>query len=328
MKCDIDTESETLHTIKTTSGKATLVKESTSDDMTRKNVEKNIATGEYEVSTTEPASTDIRNSKRFLFGYVGDDSCNDYCEPVCIDAKCDECVGSSCPPDPCVGDNCPTKRDNCKKKYKPGEIGEITRYCNSNYLTDINNYESPEECILKCTKDACPDNCRNENEIDNYCQNQANLNKAGFKNQNDCMNVCLCKSEGDYLYRSVSNLDPFPQSKVSPYYKGTRKIGKNWYGYSEYITDDSKDESAVTGDNSNRKVEYIIDLSPEDIKSIREDNKNDGAAGYTNYIYSSQYDKTVKSSYKSKFIHDDHKELFKKGIKTNGTYIEAQGDIE
>ena len=312
MSCSIDKESDTLHVIRNTGVTAEFVRESTTDDMTRKNVKKSVVTGKHEVRTTQKVTTEIRNGKRILFGYVGNSSCNNYCE-----REIDSCAEGACP-----------AVENCETKFKPGQIGEITRYCNASYTTDINNYKSPEECILKCTKNACPDNCTIESEIDTYCGNQANVNKAGFKTKQECMNVCICTEKGNYLYRTVSNLDPFPQSKVSPQYKGERTIGKNWYGFSEYITNDSKDESTVTGDNKNRKVEYIIDMSPEDIKKVRKSNEKAGVAGYTSYIYSVKYNKQYKSAYKSKFIHDEYSELFKNGIKANGTYLEAEQDTK
>ncbi len=312
MSCRIDKKTDTLHSIKNTGATATKVKESTTEDMNRKVVEKSVSTERYDVRTSQRVTTEIRNGKRILFGYVGNGSCNNYCEK-----EIDECAEGACP-----------EVENCETKFKPGQVGEITLYCNANYDTDINGYLSPEDCILKCTKDACPDNCMNESEIDTFCGNQTNVNRAGFKNSQECKNVCICTGSGDYIYRTVSNLDPFPQSKESPMYKGERSIGKNWYGLSGYITDDGDDDSSVTGIKKNTKVEYIIDLSPKDIKEVRKTNSSDGIAAYTKFKYAKKYNSKYKSSYMSAFIHDKYSKLFKNGIKTYGKYLEAVQDTK
>ena len=308
MSCRIDTKTATLHTIENTGTTATTYREFTSDDTNQKKVEKDVIDQKYYVRTNKAvtsAISTIENGETILFGVVESaGGCNNYCR-TSISA-----------------------RENCETKYKPGQIGEITRYCNKNYSTDINNYGSPEDCIFRCTKDACPDNCRNENEVQNYCENINNVNAAGFTNKSDCLNTCICTRTGNYTFRQISNVDPFPQSSISPYSKGKREIGKNWYGYTEYITNDKNDESTVTGEDKNRKVEYIIDLDPDTIRNIRRNNEEYGVEGYTSYIYSASYNKEYKSRYKSKFIHDEYSDIFVKGIKSNGKYIEAEGDTK
>ena len=248
---------------------------STLRNMKVQKVKESIVDSKYYVSLEEP----LKNGNNII-GYVSDGSTITSCL----------CQGSE------------TLR-SCTEEFKPSKIGEITEYCYENYSKDINNYDSATDCISKCSN-SCPNDQRNEEAVDKYCS--ANAISLGYDSINDCKNNCYNPySEDGYLFRSIHNHDPFPNSPNSPYAQGNRGIGKNWYAKEEYITDDDNDKTSVTGDNANKQVEYIIDLNYNTIKMIRNENNNDGKEAYTTLIYSSTAsDKNYVGEYKSKFLHD------------------------
>ena len=91
-----------------------------------------------------------------------------------------------------------------------------------------------------------------------------------------------------------------------------RIIGANWVGYIKHILDDEDDSTTLTGPNAGTEVEYIIDLTPADIRKIREDNarkrEKEKTDTYTDLVYSKDIKDTYKGSYRSSFIHDEDKE--------------------
>ncbi len=248
---------------------------STLRNMKVQKVKESIVDNKYYVSLEEP----LKNGNNII-GYVSDGSTITSCL----------CQGSE------------TLR-SCTEEFKPSKIGEITEYCYENYSKDINNYDSATDCISKCSN-SCPNDQRNEKAVSDFCT--ANAISLGYDSINDCKNNCYNPySEDGYLFRSIHNHDPFPNSPNSPYAQGNRGIGKNWYAKEEYITDDDNDKTSVTGDNANKQVEYIIDLNYNTIKMIRNENNNDGKEAYTTLIYSSTAsDKNYVGEYKSKFLHD------------------------
>ena len=254
---------------------ANSILKSTILNMERTSVAKTINEEKYYVTAPE----EIKEND-MIIGYVVNGNCNEYCYyPL------EKPTGQS-----------------CTSLYKPAELGNIIAYCNANYRTDLNNYKSTDECIKDCSN-ACPNECRNEKDLQKYCENPERL---GFESENECLNRCYCPySEDGYLFRSIHNHDPFPNSPNSPYAKGNRGIGKNWYAREEYIIDDSNDETSVTGDYANQQVEYIMALDIDDIKMIRNENNNDGKEAYTKLIYSSQTeDDNYVGEYKSKLLND------------------------
>ena len=254
---------------------ANSILKSTILNMERTSVAKTINEEKYYVTAPEEIK-----EKDMIIGYVVNGDCNEYCYyPL------EKPTGQS-----------------CTSLYKPAELGNIIAYCNANYRTDLNNYKSTDECIKDCSN-ACPNECRNEKDLQKYCENPERL---GFESENECLNRCYCPySEDGYLFRSIHNHDPFPNSPNSPYAKGNRGIGKNWYAREEYIIDDSNDETSVTGDYANQQVEYIMALDIDDIKMIRNENNNDGKEAYTKLIYSSQTeDDNYVGEYKSKLLND------------------------
>ena len=237
---------------------------------------------------------------------------------------------------------------NCLKLFEPADTENIRVYCDGknskgedNFRVDVNGYNDPDDCFDKCSQPKCPNGCVGDKEIEEWCGN--NYQKAGYDAPRTCKNTCMknCPTPtpsptptptpspggGDpepYLFRAVDVTNPFPDSQESeyPYEKGERMVGSNWRYLSEYITNDNDDETSVTGQNAlNNKVEYIIDLTPEDIRKIRNNTASLGANnGNTEQRKRAVYAKldrvktgsnTLKA-YKSNFLHNsEFTKLFK-----------------
>ena len=238
-----------------------------------------------------------------LFGYVttgGNGSCNNYCYT-----------------------NVNKGRNDCYSLFKPAETGDIHDYCYANWKTDANGFKDDEDCFKKCSH-VCPNNKSNITIVENYC---ASYSALGFPDYEHCMNKCYKEADdtgdGDYLYRSVNVLDPFPNSQESGgiFEKGDRIVGKNWKFLSGYITDDSEDKTSITGAFANTKVEYVIDMTPENIRLLRKDTKDSDLNTEKNKrgVYA-KLDRIQGSSskvieeYRSQFIHNsDFTDLFQTG---------------
>ena len=288
-RCNINKLNEKLYEI--VGAVTNTVYKSTIINMEKTSVAKTIDDKKYYVTVPE----EIKEND-MVIGYVGGNGCNEYCyNPI---EK--------------------PKGQSCTSIYKPSELGNITAYCNANYRTDLNNYKSVDECISQCSN-ACPNECREESDLKDYCKN--NATRLGFTSINECLNRCYCPyAEDGYLFRSIHNYDPFPYSPNSPYVKGNRGIGKNWYAKEEIITNDSQDTSSVTGDNANRQVEYIMELQIDDIRKIRNENDKEGRESYTKLIYSSQTeDEDYVGEYKSKLLHDT--------LVGDGIFINSMNDV-
>ena len=142
----------------------------------------------------------------------------------------------------------------------------------------------------------------------------------GYDKAINCVNYCYycpeCSSE--YVYRQVNNYNPFPKSSDSNtlgynYLTGDRVIGSNWVGKSEYIKRDDNDTTSITGIHANQNVEYVIELTPDDIKAIKNNTElyNYSVTGndaYLDYIYQDNTD--VNGKYYSKFINDEFRKNF------------------
>ena len=172
-----------------------------------------------------------------------------------------------------------TKPD-CTKMFDPAERDDIYNYCTDDEKRslDINDYVDDNDCIRHCGHMCQNDKC-DKNKAISHCEND-NWKKYGFLSETSCMHECYrdCSiPQGDtYLFRTVDITNPFPDSQESeyPYEKGKRIVGANWNQYSGYITYDEEDTTTITGPNANSQVEYIIDLTPEDIRKIRQDTES------------------------------------------------------
>ena len=208
---------------------------------------------------------------------------------------------------------------NCSKLYSPAETGDIKKYCDSNWSKDINNYTSSNDCINRCSNArVCTENRRDIKEVTDSCNN--NYVEWGFSKASNCVNYCYYCPEcsSDYIYRPINNYNPFPYSSDSNtlgynYPTGNRIIPSNWVGKTEYIKQDDKDLTSVTGANANQKVEYVIELTPEAIREIRRDTENyneqtEGNDAYLDYVYMNGVD--TKKRYYSKFINETFRSYF------------------
>lgn len=208
---------------------------------------------------------------------------------------------------------------NCTEVTNPADTGEVKNYCIRYWDSDINNYESVDECINQCSKARmCTENNRDIDEVTQTCTN--NYLEWGFNSASSCINYCYYCPEctNDYLYRTVNNYNPFPYSSDSNtlgfnYPTGERIIPSNWVGKTQYIKQDDEDTSSVTGVNKNQKQEYVIELTPTIIKQIRQDTEsyNNASAGndaYLDYVYMDGVDTTKR--YYSKFINETFRSSF------------------
>jgi hypothetical protein len=203
---------------------------------------------------------------------------------------------------------------NCYTSYQPSRVGDIRKYCETNYKEDINNFDDVDDCIIKCA-DHCPLKRNDLAVVTNFCN--ANALLLGYKNVSNCINYCYDGGySGEYIYRPVNNYNPFPNSYDSAefgYPTGERQIGKNWVGKSHYIKRDDEDETSVTGALRNQNYEYVIELTPNDIRTIRSNteeynNTTSGNDAYLDYVYMDGVDNTKE--YYSKFINETMYEKF------------------
>ena len=161
--------------------------------------------------------------------------------------------------------------------------------------------------------------------MENYC---ASYNALRYPDYEHCLNKCYKEEnddgKGDYLFRSINVLDPFPNSIESRgiFEKGDRIVGSNWKFLSGYITDDSDDKTSVTGAFANTRVEYVIDMSSEDIRKLRSDTSDEKTIGNNSKNKRGVYAKlnrvvgnnNVIEEYRSQFIHNsDFTDLFQTG---------------
>ncbi len=210
---------------------------------------------------------------------------------------------------------------NCKTDINPNgdaSRSDVASYCNPNYLTDINGYKSPLECINDCWYD-CPNIPKCDADslgvVESFCSDKfGSVEKIEYKQcVSRCYKVYNCPDDG-FVFRSISNTDPFPNN---------RKVGANWTGFEDFIIEDNYDSTAVTGVNADSgQVEYIIDLTPEDIRRIREDtrkNNESNVDAYSDYIrevekqnkeINDNSDSETINKYRSQFIHKDFSNLF------------------
>ena len=208
---------------------------------------------------------------------------------------------------------------DCLELYKPAETLKIREYCNSKYKKDVNAYENPDQCFNMCSRNIkCDDSIKEDlQKVTDFCTQNASL--LGYSTKSTCINACYdppILRKTTTIFRPINNYNPFPNSYDSdaPYSQGSRLVGKNWVGYTAYIKQDDEDKTSVTGANANKIPEYVIDLTPEDMRRIREDTdglKRSNTYAYTELIYPKEYGKDYVGKYESKFIQRDYRNIFK-----------------
>ena len=206
--------------------------------------------------------------------------------------------------------NCEEWNKNQNHQYK-----EVEKYCKEHLSEEVHRHKSTDDCVNSCMKCPIIERCdlTSLNTVKSYCDQIYGNDTNGSR---QCQNRCKCDNNGDeYLYRSINNYNPFPNSydSESPFEQGKREVGANWFGFTDYIKHDDDDTTSVTGVNSNQKPEYVIDLGPGAIEKIRKDTKakkeNDKKESYTEFTNSTNLDKNYSGEYISSFIHDSNMEL-------------------
>ena len=205
---------------------------------------------------------------------------------------------------------------NCIKWNADGtkSVKDVKDYCTENLESEVHQYSSVSQCVEQCSAcgvlaTAC--DTENRQKVEIYCNEKYATNETLAA---QCLNRCYAQkvcSREDYVFRPINNYNPFPNSYDSeaPYETGKRIVGANWVGFTQYIKNDQRDASSITGPSNN--VEYVIDLTPEDIRMIRSDTENkknnNKIDAYTELIYSTELDKSYRGEYISSFIHDNNK---------------------
>ena len=238
-----------------------------------------------------------------LAGYTNPKDCEDSCKEVCTD------------PNGC-GDGA-IKPRSCINEFNKDDVKEIKEYCATNWSTDLGQYKNSEDCYIGCTSVKAVCNVSvipnpSYESIYQYCSTNATL-KDAFGSVENCATMCckdtgICSGSG-YVYRPVSQFNPFPDSYLdSASLEKSRDVGANWYGKQDLITKKTA-EKVVNGD------EYVIVLDSNSIKKIRQSNANynkeliankkEGNV-YLDYVYSDSTKASVGNDavYVSKFIHD------------------------
>ena len=208
-------------------------------------------------------------------------------------------------------------RPNCLTEFEPTQRKDIYKYCTDeeNLKKDVNDFIDSDDCMETCsTYQMCQNDKCDKDAATTFCDKWRDL---GYPSEISCMHECYrdCSTGtgSSYLFRTVDVTNPFPESQESeyPYVKGKRIVGANWNQLSSYITNDSSDETTITGDNvSKNMVEYIIDLTAEDIRNIRKDTTSSGLNDLkrTRAVYA-KLDRVKTGSklitaYKSNFLHE------------------------
>lgn len=223
----------------------------------------------------------------------------------------------------------PDDEDNtCTALFKAAEYDKIKDYCETNWLSDTANYSSAKDCFNSCSygNNTCKNNpdfdSSDEAAVERYCE--VSYLQDGYKNEASCINDCLDLSKPDdgelclgvacdYLYRPISLIDPFPNN---------RRPGYNWYGKEIYITDDLLNPVL----NPSTPAEYVIELSPDRIDTIRSQTlrynaTHEGGNAYIDYVY--ENDNNRDGKYVSKFIHAN--DIGEGGFYSFFTLIEGKG---
>lgn len=282
-----------------------------------------LSSSDYTINNRKTIS--INSSMKKLYGAISVDG--KIVETCSLDLSVATCPGST----PSPSDN------NCPSKFKPSEYNEISKYCRTSWMTDVNGYASEKDCFNSCSygSNTCknnPDvNVNDYSSVKRFCEDSNNrlengYNKADYGNVlvNEQHNIAMCVNDCyvpqvvpdgnclgvicDYLYRPISLKDPFPNN---------REPGANWIGKEIFITDDLYNPLL----NESAEAEYIIELTPELIDKINKNtdryNSGKNKNAYIDYVYK-DYVKT-NGKYISKFIHNDDienggfKSIFKKG---------------
>lgn len=215
---------------------------------------------------------------------------------------------------------------NCEEENKNKEWSteKVREYCGKkitvngtdkySWEIDVNKYDSEDDCVNKCREEitAFPNCSKNAILIaKSECSNNHEKDTVEYEN---CVNYAASiYCSGPILFRPISIYDPFPDSYNSPsVITGKRVVGANWQEKEKYITEEDTNYSGT---------QYVIDLSPEDIRAIRDDTtktKQNEKEDPNVTVYCSKDGKKLKgkdcegyNGYESSFLHEDFNYLFK-----------------
>ena len=174
----------------------------------------------------------------------------------------------------------PVGSKTCKVLYKPANYAGIKKYCRENWDKDTAGYGSYDSCVSDCSNQNGKELCENKfkpnqtTQIKDWCH--INYENSGYKSEDSCINTCTTTKIGEgYTYRPIAlGESDNPTFKFNAFPK--RNAGTNWKGYEQKYTVDDNDY--------NEQPIYVINLSADNIKRIKQDTKDSGKNVYADFI--------------------------------------------
>lgn len=174
----------------------------------------------------------------------------------------------------------PVGSKTCKVLYKPANYAGIKKYCRENWDKDTAGYGSYDSCVSDCSNQAGKELCENKfkpnqtTQIKDWCH--INYENSGYKSEDSCINTCTTTKIGEgYTYRPIALGESGNSTfKFNAFPK--RNAGTNWKGYEQKYTVDDNDY--------NEQPIYVINLSADNIKRIKQDTKDSGKNVYADFI--------------------------------------------
>lgn len=174
----------------------------------------------------------------------------------------------------------PVGSKTCKVLYKPANYAGIKKYCRENWDKDTAGYGSYDSCVSDCSNQDGKELCENKfkpnqtTQIKDWCH--INYENSGYKSEDSCINTCTTTKIGEgYTYRPIAlGESDNPTFKFNAFPK--RNAGTNWKGYEQKYT--------VEDNDYNEQPIYVINLSADNIKRIKQDTKDSGKNVYADFI--------------------------------------------
>ena len=168
----------------------------------------------------------------------------------------------------------------CKVLYKPANYAGIRKYCKEHWDKDTAGYGSYDSCVSDCSNQDGKELCENKfkpnqtTQIKDWCH--INYENSGYKSEDSCINTCTTTKIGEgYTYRPIALGESGDSTfKFNAFPK--RNAGTNWKGYEQKYTVDDNDY--------NEQPIYVINLSADNIKRIKQDTKDSGKNVYADFI--------------------------------------------
>lgn len=181
--------------------------------------------------------------------------------------------------------------------YKPANYAGIKKYCREHWDTDTAGYGSYDSCVSDCSNQD-EELCENKykpyqtTQIKDWCHNH--YKTSGYKSEDSCINTCTTTKIGEgYTYRPIALGESGDSTfKFNAFPK--RDAGTNWKGYEQKYTVDDNDY--------NEQPIYVINLSADNIKRIKQDTKNSGENVYADF--NGEYE-TDGSFFRSEYVNNN-----------------------